>query len=89
MFIIEITKYGINVQEDYEDGSPTGDPLGNIPITNLALKSVSGTMTGSNGVPVYILCGDDGCSDWTWSDVSITGGEKDSSCNYTPSGYSC
>lgn len=89
MFIIGITKYGINVQEDYEDGSSSGTAKGNIPITNLVLKNVKGTMTGSNSVPVYILCGTDGCSNWKWSGISITGGKKSSSCNYTPSGYSC
>ncbi|ERL93975.1 hypothetical protein D910_11260 [Dendroctonus ponderosae] len=85
-----ITKYGINVQEDYADGSSTGTALGNIPITNLVLDAISGSMSGgSSSIAVYILCGTDGCSDWTWSDISITDAKKDSSCNFTPTGYSC
>ncbi|XP_048518723.1 LOW QUALITY PROTEIN: polygalacturonase-like, partial [Dendroctonus ponderosae] len=86
----KITKYGINIQEDYEDGSATGSPLGNIPISNLELEEVTGTMSGgSSSMAVYILCGTDGCSEWKWSGVSITNAKKDSSCNFTPSGYSC
>ncbi|KAH1027634.1 hypothetical protein HUJ05_001109 [Dendroctonus ponderosae] len=80
-----ITKYGINVQEDYADGSSTGSPKGNIPITNLVLNEVTGSMSGgSSSMAVYILCGTDGCSDWKWSGVSVTNAKKDSSCNFTP-----
>uniref|UniRef100_A0AAR5PUR4 endo-polygalacturonase n=1 Tax=Dendroctonus ponderosae TaxID=77166 RepID=A0AAR5PUR4_DENPD len=83
-----ITKYGINVQEDYAYGSSTGSPKGNIPITNLVLNEVTGSMSGgSSSMAVYILCGTDGCSDWKWSGVSVTNAKKDSSCNFTPTGY--
>ncbi|KAJ8940646.1 hypothetical protein NQ318_012729 [Aromia moschata] len=84
-----ITYYAINVQEDYENGSSSGTPKGNIPITGLTIKGITATMTGSHSVPVYILCGTGGCSSWSWSSISISGNEKSSSCNYTPSGYSC
>nr|AEE61589.1 unknown [Dendroctonus ponderosae] len=83
-----LTKYGINVQEDYENGKSSGTPKGNIPITNLNMIDVTGTMSGS-GMPVYILCGDDGCSSWSWSGVSITDGKKSNSCNFTPTGFAC
>ncbi|KAL1509556.1 hypothetical protein ABEB36_004270 [Hypothenemus hampei] len=85
-----IKKYGINIQEDYENGSSSGNPKSNIPITNLKMISVTGTMSGdSSSMPVYILCGSGGCSDWSWSTVSITNGKKSNSCNFTPSGFTC
>ncbi|MDN4163606.1 glycosyl hydrolase family 28 protein, partial [Nocardioides abyssi] len=37
-----IRKYGINVQEDYQGGSSSGTPKGNIPISNLIMTSVTG-----------------------------------------------
>ncbi|XP_060535274.1 polygalacturonase-like [Cylas formicarius] len=85
----DITHYGINVQEDYKDGSSTGSAKGNIPITKLNMNSITGSMTGSSGMDVYILCGSGGCSDWTWSGVSISGNKKSDSCNFSPSGYTC
>ncbi|KAJ8957032.1 hypothetical protein NQ317_008339 [Molorchus minor] len=84
-----ITYYGINIQEDYENGSSSGTAKGNIPITGLKMSSITGSMTGSHSMPVYILCGDGGCSSWSWSDISITGNKKSNSCNYSPSGFSC
>ncbi|XP_050304520.1 polygalacturonase-like [Anthonomus grandis grandis] len=85
-----ITHYGINVQEDYKGGKSTGSPTSNIPITNLNLQNVTGSMSGgSNSMPVFILCGSTGCSSWTWSTVSIANGTKSNSCNFTPSGFSC
>ncbi|KAJ8970502.1 hypothetical protein NQ314_001201 [Rhamnusium bicolor] len=84
-----ITNYGVNVQEDYYNGGSSGTPKGNIPITGLVLKDIKGSMTGSSSMPVYILCGSNGCSNWKWSGISITGSKKANSCNYTPSGFSC
>ncbi|XP_050305046.1 polygalacturonase-like [Anthonomus grandis grandis] len=85
-----ITNYGVNVQQDYKNGKSTGSPTNNIPITNLNLQGVTGSMSGgSSSMPVFILCGSKGCSSWTWSKVSITNGKKSNSCNFKPSGFSC
>ncbi|KAJ8940647.1 hypothetical protein NQ318_012730 [Aromia moschata] len=84
-----ITRYGINIQEDYEEGSSTGNPKGNIPITALTMQNIEGTMAGSDSIPVYILCGTDGCAEWSWSSISITGNDTSNYCNYTPDGFTC
>ncbi|XP_060535043.1 polygalacturonase-like [Cylas formicarius] len=84
-----IERYGINVQEDYEDGSSSGNAKGNIPIKNLRMNSVTGTMTGSNSIAVYILCGSGGCSSWNWDGVNITGNKKSNSCNFSVTGFKC
>ncbi|KIV98930.1 uncharacterized protein PV09_09316 [Verruconis gallopava] len=83
-----ITKYGIVIEQDYENGSPTGTPTGGVPITDLTLDGVTGTVT-SSATDIYILCASGACSDWTWKDVSVTGGKKSTKCSNVPSGASC
>lgn len=83
-----ISDYGIVIEQDYENGSPTGTPTTGVPITDLTVSSITGSVD-SDADQVYILCGDGSCSDWTWSDVSITGGSSSSECENVPSGASC
>ncbi|KUJ08968.1 endopolygalacturonase [Mollisia scopiformis] len=83
-----ITQYGIVIEQDYENGSPTGTPTTGVPITVLTLDGVTGTVS-SSGTNIYILCGSGSCSDWKWSGVSVTGGKKSSSCKNVPSPASC
>ncbi|KAI6089041.1 endopolygalacturonase [Hypoxylon rubiginosum] len=83
-----ITKYGIVIEQDYENGSPTGTPTTGVPITDLTLDGVTGTVA-SGATEVYILCGSGSCSGWMWSDVSVTGGKVSSKCSGIPSGASC
>jgi polygalacturonase len=82
-----VNKYGVVIEQDYENGSPTGKPTTGVPITNLKLNKVTGTVT-SSAKDYYILCGSGACSSWAFSGVSVTGG-KSNSCNYKPSGFSC
>ncbi|KAF8439256.1 glycosyl hydrolases family 28-domain-containing protein [Kalaharituber pfeilii] len=44
-----ITKYGIVIEQDYENGSlmATGKPTSDVPISNVTLKDVKGTVTSS------------------------------------------
>ncbi|KAJ5128152.1 extracellular polygalacturonase [Penicillium atrosanguineum] len=83
-----ITDYGIVIEHDYENGSPTGTPTDGVPITDLTVDGISGSLE-DDAVQVYILCGDDSCSDWTWEDVSLTGGDTSDDCENVPSGASC
>jgi polygalacturonase len=76
-----ITIYGIDVQQDYLNGGPTGDPTNGVIINGVIFSNVTGTAT-STGTDYYILCGSGSCSDFTFTDVSITGGGIASSCNY-------
>ncbi|KAJ5543918.1 endopolygalacturonase A [Penicillium frequentans] len=83
-----ITDYGVVIEQDYENGSPTGDPSNGITIKDVTIDGITGTVE-SDAVEVYILCGDDSCSDWTWKDVDLTGGKTSSKCENVPSGASC
>ncbi|KAJ6002463.1 CAZyme family GH28 [Penicillium sp. IBT 35674x] len=83
-----ITDYGIVFEQDYENGDPTGTPTDGVPITDLTVEKITGTVE-SDATEVYILCADGACSDWTWSDVSVTGGSASDECENVPSGASC
>jgi len=83
-----ITKYGIVIEQDYENGSPTGTPTTGVPITDLVVSGVTGAVA-SSATDVYILCGEGACSGWTWEGNSVTGGKKSTECANVPAGASC
>ena len=72
----EITEYGIIVEQNYDDTSEAATT--GVPITDFVLDGVQGTVE-STGTDIYIVCGSGSCSDWTWTDVSVSGGKTSSS----------
>lgn len=83
-----ITKYGVVIEQDYENGSPTGTPTDGVPITDLTLNGVTGTVS-SSATNVYILCAKGACSNWTWTNVSVKGGKTSTKCSNVPSPATC
>ncbi|PYH92578.1 putative endopolygalacturonase II [Aspergillus ellipticus CBS 707.79] len=83
-----ITDYGVVIQQDYEDGKPTGKPTNGITISDVKLKTITGSVA-SGATEIYLLCGSGSCTDWTWDDVKVTGGKKSSACKNYPSVASC
>ncbi|KAK4867661.1 hypothetical protein LT330_001171 [Penicillium expansum] len=84
-----IAKYGIVIEQDYQNGSPTGKPTTGVPITGLTVEKVTGSVK-SSAIPVYILCGEGSCKNWTWSGNTISGGKKNGKkCSGVPTGASC
>ncbi|KAL9107572.1 MAG: hypothetical protein Q9227_007572 [Pyrenula ochraceoflavens] len=83
-----ITDYGIVIEQDYENGSPTGTPTDGVPITGLTVEDVTGSVS-SDAEEVYILCASGACSGWTWEGVSVTGGKASSKCENVPSPAKC
>lgn len=81
-----ITTYGVDIQQDYLNGGPTGSPTNGVLIQGVKLVDVRGTAAGSKAYNYYILCGDGSCSDFEYEGVSVTGGGKGGSCNYPASG---
>ncbi|PWY83627.1 glycoside hydrolase [Aspergillus heteromorphus CBS 117.55] len=67
-----ITDYGVVIQQDYENGKPTGTPTNGVTISDVTLKSVTGSVA-SGATEIYLLCGSGSCTDWTWDDVKVTG----------------
>lgn len=64
-----ITKYGIIVDQAY-DGSEATD---GISISGFVLDGISGTVASDADAAIYIDCGSDSCTDWTWTSVDVTG----------------
>ncbi|KAF5016972.1 hypothetical protein F66182_11178 [Fusarium sp. NRRL 66182] len=81
-----IAKYGIVIQQDYQNGLPTGTPTDGVPITDITINHVTGTVN-SGGANVYILCAN--CKNWTWTNNEVTGGKEPKACKGVPSGVSC
>ncbi|KAL2214449.1 endopolygalacturonase [Sarocladium strictum] len=84
----DIVKQGVVIQQDYENGGPTGKPSGGVPITNVKLNGVKGNVL-EKGANVYILCAKGACSGWEWKGVDVTGGKKPKSCLNVPSPAKC
>lgn len=83
-----ISDYGIVVEQDYKNGGSSGTPSNDIKVTGVTVDGVTGSVD-DDAVPVYILCGEGSCSNWTWRDVDISGGKKSDKCENVPSGVSC
>ncbi|KAJ0114423.1 hypothetical protein N8I77_003202 [Diaporthe amygdali] len=77
-----ISDYGLDVQQDYLNGGPTGEPTNGVNISAITFENVTGTVE-SDAYNYYILCGDGSCSDFTFTGVDITGGKE--SCNFPTS----
>ncbi|KAK5675681.1 hypothetical protein LTS10_011781 [Elasticomyces elasticus] len=88
IYVENISIYGIDIQQDYLNGGPTGDPTDGVIITGVTMTNITGTAE-SDAKNYYILCGADTCSDFTFEDISIVGGTN-SSCNVQPVGdFTC
>lgn len=79
----DISDYGIVVDQAYDGDEATSG----ITISGFVLNGVTGTVDSDADDAIYINCGDGSCTDWTWTDVSVTG--ADNSCSNEPSGITC
>ncbi|KAI4845585.1 glycoside hydrolase [Aureobasidium sp. EXF-8845] len=82
--VSNIDIYGIDIQQDYLNGGPTGSPTNGVIIKNITMSNIFGTAQ-AKARDYYILCGDGSCSDFTFNNIHITGGTN-SSCNVKPAG---
>lgn len=82
--VYDISIYGIDIQQDYLNGGPTGMPTNGVIITNVTMENIYGTAE-SDATDYYILCGDGSCSDFTFNNIDIVGGTNNS-CDYQPAG---
>ncbi|KAJ6537741.1 glycosyl hydrolases family 28-domain-containing protein [Mycena capillaripes] len=80
--VSNISIYGIDIQQDYLNGGPTGTPTNGVIISGITMSNITGTAS-SSAKNYYILCGSGSCSNFDFVNVAIAGGEDDS-CNFTP-----
>ncbi|EOA83962.1 glycoside hydrolase family 28 protein [Exserohilum turcica Et28A] len=89
--LTNIAKFGVLVEQNYNNGDLHGKPSTGIPITGLTLSNISGdgaVSSGGNGV--VIACGSgSSCAGWKWDNVNISGGSKSSKCINVPGAAAC
>ncbi|KAJ3354162.1 hypothetical protein HDU83_005768 [Entophlyctis luteolus] len=79
-----ISDFGIVVRQDYLNGGPTGKALSKMPITNVTLSNIHGTVP-SKAYSVFVLCATGECTGFNWSNISVL--TKKTSCTgITPTG---
>ncbi|XP_018324163.1 polygalacturonase-like [Agrilus planipennis] len=81
--LTNITRYGITVRGDYTNSGSRGNATDGVPIRNLVVRNVRGTIR-SGGTRVMVLV--KGASEWRWSGVSLSGGRSTNDCSGIPSG---
>jgi polygalacturonase len=83
--VSNIKSYGIDIEQDYLNGGPSGIATSGVYVANISFSNVKGWVV-AEAMDYYILCGDGSCQDFTFDDVDIYGGTKASSCNYPAEG---
>ncbi|KAG5924096.1 hypothetical protein E4U42_004750 [Claviceps africana] len=71
--LIRIKGTGVTIQQDYQNGRPTGKPTKGVPITNLSVTRISGNVM-PGGTNYYVLCAD--CANWKWTQNKVVSGTK-------------
>ncbi|KAI6356922.1 hypothetical protein MCOR25_007830 [Pyricularia grisea] len=79
---------GIVVNQAFDSRDQTATPPNGVTIFNLKMQNVTGTVDGG-AANVSIRCGLGDCHDWSWEDVTVTGGGKAVDCVNLPKGVSC
>ncbi|KAL4901381.1 glycoside hydrolase [Aspergillus multicolor] len=76
IYVHNITAYAIDIQQDYQDGNPTGDPTDGIAVSNIVFDGITGEVGKSSAYEYYILCGStSSCENITFTNVDVTGGK--------------
>ncbi|KAL7747410.1 hypothetical protein RI367_007164 [Sorochytrium milnesiophthora] len=86
--LCNISKYGIDVQQNYLNSGPKGQPTDGVSIDNLRLQGVHGEVQ-PDAHKFNILCGDTSCSNWRFDNVALTGGRSGDVCNHQDPGVNC
>ncbi|KZP10503.1 glycoside hydrolase family 28 protein [Athelia psychrophila] len=76
-----ITSYGVVIEQDYENGSPTGTPSNGVTLGPVTFSGTNTIAVSSGAKEVYVLCGTECTGTWNWSGLKTSGGTAGSS-NY-------
>ncbi|KII91171.1 glycoside hydrolase family 28 protein [Plicaturopsis crispa FD-325 SS-3] len=76
-----ISDYGVVIEQDYENGSPTGTPSNGVTLGPVTFTGTNTVSVNSGADRVYVLCGDLCTGTWDWSGLTTSGGDAGSS-NY-------
>ncbi|XP_025829997.1 polygalacturonase-like [Agrilus planipennis] len=79
-----ITDFGILMRGDYMNvPGPTGTPGNGVPILNVTITNVRGTVQ-AGGTNIFILLGEGVAQNWYWNNINVTGGEINLTCQGVP-----
>ncbi|KZP09158.1 glycoside hydrolase family 28 protein [Athelia psychrophila] len=76
-----ITQYGVVIEQDYENGSPTGTPTNGVTLGPVTFSGTNTIAVSSGAEQVYVLCGTECTGTWDWSGLKTSGGTA-GSINY-------
>ncbi|KAJ9104704.1 hypothetical protein QFC20_004476 [Naganishia adeliensis] len=77
--VTSAAKYGVVIQQDYENGSPTGTPTNGVSISDINFTGTNTVSAAASGKEVYVLCGSGSCKGtWDWAGLKVSGGSKGS-----------
>lgn len=83
--------YGLVIQQDYQNGAPTGIPGNNVVVQQVTAVNVQGDIA-STAKDIMVLCGKH-CKDFHFSGIQIEGGNPgtvhgvDVNCHQLPAEY--
>lgn len=82
-----ITNFGLMIEQDYskKTGGPSGHPTAGIPITDVTISNVTGTVA-KKASPINVVCAKGGCDGWNVSGFNVTGGKPSEKCQNVPKG---
>ncbi|KAG6011653.1 hypothetical protein E4U54_007968 [Claviceps lovelessii] len=83
--LTNIKQFGIVIRQDYKNSGPTGNPTKGVPIKNLVINRVTGTVK-PDGTNYHILCASGACSNWKWTNNKVVNGVKAVVNNAVPAG---
>ena len=83
--VSNIKNYGIDIQQDYLNGGPSGIASNGVRVANISFSNIKGWVVPA-ATDYYIFCGDGSCQDISFKDVNISGGTGVSTCNYPVEG---
>nr|BAH29710.1 endopolygalacturonase 2 precursor [Agroathelia rolfsii] len=82
-----ISDYGVVIEQDYENGSPTGTPSNGVTLGPVTFSGTNTVEVNSGAEQVYVLCGSKCTGTWNWSGLTTSGGKAGSSNYKSISGY--
>jgi len=82
-----ISDYGVVIEQDYENGSPTGTPSNGVTLGPVTFSGTNTVSVDSGAEQVYVLCGTLCTGTWDWSGLTTSGGSAGSSNYDSITGY--
>ncbi|KAG5950810.1 hypothetical protein E4U53_004375 [Claviceps sorghi] len=78
-----ISDIAITIRQDYQNGRPTGKPTKGVPITDVKVNGVTGSVL-KGATAYHVLCAN--CSKWKWTNNKVTDATRQLVSTNVPAG---